>query len=68
MPISPILFLIYSSKVFNIVTENNLTVISLSFVDDLRFISSSKFFKQITQTLGIVAITILDWVSKNAVT
>ena len=65
---SPVFFLIYISGVFDVVAENNLAVTSLSFVDDLGFIVSGISIKEISQTLGIVASTILHWGSINAVT
>lgn len=40
LPVLPIHFLIYISRVFNAVTKNNSTVTSLSFIDNLGFIAS----------------------------
>ena len=68
LPVSPIFFLIYISGVFNVVAENNPTIISLSFVDNLRFIVSSTFVKEISQTLDIMASTILHLGSINVIT
>ena len=59
LPVSPVLFLIYISGVFDAVAENNPGVTSLSFVDDLGFIVSGTSVKEISQTLGTVASTVL---------
>lgn len=53
--VSLILFLIYISRVFNAVRENNLAVTSLSFMDHLRFIAFCTSIKEIFQTLDILA-------------
>ena len=63
-----ILFLIYISGVFDVVSENNPTVISLSFVDDLGFITSGTSVREIPQTLGTVVTIVLEWGIRNAVT
>ena len=63
-----ILFLIYIIKVFEAVTENNSTVISLSLVDDLRFIALGTSVREISKTLETVALSVLQWGITNAVT
>lgn len=68
LPVSPILFLIYISGVFDAVTENNPTVTSLSFVDDLGFIASGSSVQEISKTLETVASSVLRWGLTNAVT
>lgn len=68
LPISLILFLIYISRIYDVIEENNPTVTSLLFVDDLGFIASSNSIKEISQALGKVASTVLHWGSINAVT
>ena len=45
-PVSPILFLIYISDVFDKVTETSPSVTSLSFIDDLGFIASGSSVKR----------------------
>ena len=67
-PVSSILFLIYISGVFDAAAENNPAITSLSFVDDLGFIAFGTSVKEISQTLGTVAATVLHWGSTNAVT
>lgn len=62
-----ILFLIYISEVFNLVSEFHLSIIVFSFVDDLRFISSESLIKNITFTLEKIAKMILQWGKTNAV-
>ncbi len=54
-PVSPILFLICISGVFNKVSEKSPLVISLSFVDDLGFIASGSSVKELVKTLENVA-------------
>ena len=67
-PVSPILFLIYISGVFDKVAESNPEVRSLSFVDDLGFIASGYLVKRLAKTLGGVAKVVLEWEKCNAVT
>ena len=54
-PVLPILFLIYISGVFNKILETNPRIISLSFVDELRFIASDNSVKEVVKTLEKVA-------------
>ena len=67
-PVSPILFLIYISGVFNKVTEISPLVTSLSFVDDLGFIALGSSVKEIIKTLENVAKAVLEWGRLNEVT
>ena len=59
-PVSPILFLIYISGVFNKVSETSPLVTSLSFVDDLGFIASGSSVKEVVESLEKVAHTVLE--------
>ncbi len=65
---SPILFLIYISGVFNKVSETSPLVTSLSFVDDLGFIASGSSVKEIVKALEKVAKEEIEWGRLNAVT
>ena len=67
-PVSPILFLIYISGVFNKVSETSPSVMSLSFIDDLGFIASGHSVKEIVRTLEKVAQEVIKWGKQNAVT
>ena len=67
-PVSPIIFLIYISQVFDAVIEACPLVTLLSFVDDLGFIASGTSVKNITRSLEKVSKTALDWGIANAVT
>ncbi len=67
-PVSPILFLIYISGVFNKVSEKSPLVTSLSFIDDLGFITSGSSVKVLVKTLENVAKAVLEWGRLNAVT
>lgn len=66
-PVSPILFLIYISRVFNRVSETSLLVTSFSFVDDLSFIVSGSSVKEMIKALEKVAKEIIEWGRLNAV-
>lgn len=48
LPVSPIFFLKYISKVFDTVAENNQTVTSELLVDDVGFIGSDNSVKKIS--------------------
>ena len=67
-PLSPILFLIYISGVFNKVSETSPLVTSLSFIDDLGFIASDSSVKEIVRALEKVAKEVIEWGRVNAVT
>lgn len=67
-PVSPILFLIYISGVFDKVSETSPLVTSLSFVDDLGFIASGSSVKEVVKLLENVAKAVLEWGGLNAVT
>ncbi len=66
--VSPILFLIYISGVFDEVSETSPLVTSLSFVDDLGFIASGSSVKEVIKLLENVAKVVLEWGRLNAVT
>lgn len=59
LPMLLIFFLIYISGVFDAIREINLTVIFLSFVDDLGLIAFGASVKEISQTLSKVIFTVL---------
>lgn len=67
-PVSPILFLIYISGVFDKVLEISPLVPSLSFVDDLGFRAFGSSVKEVVELLENVAKTVLKWGRLNAVT
>lgn len=62
------LFLIYISKVFDKVTKVNLHIISLSFVDDLRFIAFGYSIKAIIKALEKVPQIVFEWGNANIMT
>ncbi len=66
--VSPILFLIYITGVFNKLLETSLLVTSLSFVNDLGFIASGNSVKVVVKSLKEDAHTVLEWGLLNAVT
>ena len=67
-PVSPILFLIYISGIFDSVSKTSPNIMSLSFVDDLGFIASGYSVKEIAKALEKVAQTVIKWGNSNAVT
>ena len=58
--VSPILFLIYISNVFNKVSEKTPLVMSLLFINDLRFIASGSSVKEDVKTFESGAKAVLD--------
>ena len=64
---SPILFLIYLSGVFQAVEEVVLGVSSLSFIDNLGFIAEGGSAKEVATTLEKVAAAVIEWGLQNAV-
>ena len=67
-PVSPILFLIYISGVFDEVAEVVPDIMSLLFVDDLGFVASGHSIKDIVKALEKVAQTVVGWGIANVVT
>ncbi len=67
-PVSPILFLIYISGVFDKVSEASPLFTSLSFVDDLGFIAYGSSVKEEVKLFENVAKAVLEWGRLNAVT
>lgn len=59
-PVSPILFLIYISAVFDQVTDSHPEITFLSFVDDLSFSTSGYSVKEFAKTLGQVVKVLLE--------
>ena len=66
--VSPILFLIYISGVFNKVSETSPLVMSFLFVDDLDFIASDSSVKEIVKTLENIVQEVIKWGRLNVVT
>lgn len=67
-PVSPILFLIYISGVFEEVTRICPLATSLSSIDDLGFIVSGSSVKEVGKALKKIAKTVIEWGARNAVT
>lgn len=68
-PVSPILFLIYISGVFDAVTIASPETVSLSFVDDLGFLASGNSIQEVvTMSHGKTGEAVLKWGLSNAVT
>lgn len=67
-PVSPILFLIYISGVFEAVKEKVPEIISLSFMDDLGFLASGNSIQEVASSLEKTGETVLRWGLSNAVT
>lgn len=62
--VSPILFLIYISRVFNDVLETSLLITSIFFIDDLGFIVSGSLVKKVVKDLEKVAQEVIERGSK----
>lgn len=60
-PVSPLLFLIYISGVFDQLTKTCPLVTSLSCIDDLEFIASGSSVKDVGKALEKVAKTVIEW-------
>ena len=67
-PVSPILFLIYISGVFDAVTTISPNALSLSFMDDLGFLVDGKSIHEIAANLEKIGEVVLRWGVSNAVT
>ena len=67
-PLLPILFLIYINGVFETVTKNNPTVISLLFIDNQGFIASGILIQEVFKTLKTIALSVFWWSLTNVVT
>ena len=67
-PVSPILFLVYISGVFDEVAKASPSVTSLSFIDDLGFIASGSSVKKVAKAFEKNAKIVLEWETFNAVT
>ncbi len=68
LPVSPILFLIYISRVFDAVKEKSLETIFLSFMDDLEFLANGNSLQEVAVSLEKMRETVLRWTLSNAVT
>lgn len=66
--LSPIIFLIYISRVFDKVAKINPHIMSLPFVDDLEFIAYGHSTKDIVKALEKMAQTVVEWGNVNVVT
>lgn len=66
--VSPIIFFIYISGVFDTVNTTSSEITSILFMDDLKFWTSGKLIKQITISLEITGESILRWRLSNIVT
>ena len=67
-PVSPILFLIYISRVFIKISEISPLATSLLFVNKLGFIASNSSVKEIIKVLEKVAKEVIKWDRQNVVT
>lgn len=67
-PVSPILFLIYISGVFDTVTTTSPDTVSLSFMDDLGFLASGESVQEVATSLEKIGDAVVEWGFSNAVT
>lgn len=67
-PVSPILFFMYISGVFDTVIAISLEVTSILFMDNLGFLASNNSIKKVTTSLETTEETVLKWRLSNAIT
>lgn len=67
LPVPPIFFLIYISKIFDKVVEFNPKVTSLSFINDLDFSAYKYLIKRLAKALGRMPKVVLEWEKYNMV-
>lgn len=67
-PVSPVLFLIYISGVFDAVTAKSPETVSVSFMDDLGFLASGNSIQEVANCLEKTGEAVLRWGLSNAVT
>jgi retron-type reverse transcriptase len=66
--VSPILFIIYLSGIFNKIEEQNPDIIALSFMDDIAFLTSRKTVKDIQEALSNAREQAITWGLTNNIT
>ena len=66
-PVLPILFLIYISGIFDVVSAILLNITSVSFIDDLGFLASGNLVWKVAIYLEKTRKTVLNWGLDNAV-
>ena len=67
-PVSPILFIIYLSGIFNKIEEQNPEITALSFADDIAFLAPGKTVKDIQDALANAGEQAIAWGLTNNVT
>jgi Reverse transcriptase (RNA-dependent DNA polymerase) len=66
--VSPILFIIYLSGIFDRIEEQNPEIITLSFIDDIAFLAPNKTVKDIQDALINTREQAIAWVLTNNIT
>jgi retron-type reverse transcriptase len=66
--ISPILFIIYLSRIFDKIEEQNPEITALSFIDDIAFLASRKTVKDIQNVLSNAGEQAIAWGLTNNIT
>jgi retron-type reverse transcriptase len=66
--VSPILFIIYLSGIFDKIEEQNPEIIALSFIDDIAFLAPRKTVKDIQDVLSNAGEQAITWSLINNVT
>lgn len=67
MPVSPILFIIYLSSVFDMIERRVVGVQSLSFADDIGLLVSGHLVKEVCGNLQKAAKVAIEWGHENRV-
>jgi retron-type reverse transcriptase len=66
-PVTPILFAIYISGIFEEIAEEVLRATGLSFVDDISWIATGKDVMEVTKLLEAYSKAAKTWAARNAV-
>ncbi len=67
LPVSQILFFIYISRVFDVVSMISLKTMSILFMDDLGFLASENPIQEVVFSLEKISETVLRWGFFNAI-
>lgn len=68
MPISPILFLVYISKIFSHIEEKLTDIIYVSFINNLGFLTFGYTISIMGKLLEKAGKIVLEWMANNSVT
>jgi len=67
LPVSPILFIIDLSGVFNLIERRVAGIQSLSFADDIGLLAPGYFVREVCDKLQDAAKVVIEWINENVV-